>query len=91
MFLLNKLAMLVYTTGAAQKYMTGCHTSTALSQGYVAQTKNVSEHPRVAFSQLDYPQIGQVSLLDTEFLNNSGDCLTEGLSVSVILTFCKKG
>lgn len=50
MFLLNKLAMLVYTTGTAQKYMTGCHTSTALSQGYVAQTKNQSEHPRVAFS-----------------------------------------
>lgn len=50
MFLLNILAMHMYADGAVQKCMTGCYTSTALSQGYIAQTKNQTKHSRSDFS-----------------------------------------
>lgn len=54
--------------------------------------QELTEHPRGAFSTkgLSTDRSGQMSLLDTEFLNNSGDCSAAGLVISVLLIFCKK-
>jgi len=68
--------------------VTGYHTSTASTPGCGAETKNQSKSPRGAFSTT--PQISEISLLDNEFLNNSGGCSTAELGVSVLLTFYKK-
>lgn len=78
LFLLNKLAMHVFTNCVVKKCRTGHYTtSTTLSQGNAAQTKTYSEHPKGAFS---------TALLFMGRSGNSDTFLTAGLSVLLLLT-----
>lgn len=68
--------MHVFTNRVVKKCRTGHYTiSTTMSQGNAAQTTTYSEHPRGAFS---------TALL---FTGRSGNSLTAGLIVLLLLTF----
>lgn len=67
--------------------MIGSQTSTtALNQGYLVQAMSSINKFNYGcnFPYCSYPQIGQISLLNTEILNFSGDCSTAALGVSVL-------